>query len=194
MNSIREQTGATDAQIDQRMREMRTNPQPVQQRQRRGINENYARELMELHTLGVDGGYTQKDIIEVAKCFTGWTIADPRGYRRAAAAMIQGNEDRRIERLQRQQGVPDDVESGEFYFNSRWHESGAKTFLGQKIDEGGVKDGLKVLDMLVNSPADSKIYRPQTRRQICQRQSERRLWSHALPMPFTNRKATSKQP
>jgi uncharacterized protein (DUF1800 family) len=43
----------------------------------RGLNENYARELMELHTLGVDGGYTQKDIIEVARCFTGWTIRNP---------------------------------------------------------------------------------------------------------------------
>ncbi len=42
----------------------------------RGLNENYARELLELHTLGVDGGYTQKDIIEVARCFTGWTIRD----------------------------------------------------------------------------------------------------------------------
>ncbi len=156
-DQIRGRTGATDAQIDQRMRDMRTNPQPVQQRQRRGINENYARELMELHTLGVDGGYTQKDIIEVAKCFTGWTIADPRGYRRAAAAMIEGTEDRRIERLQRSQGVPEDVESGEFYFNSRWHESGAKTFLGKKIDEGGVKDGLKVLDMLVNNPITAKF-------------------------------------
>ena len=154
---IRQQTGATDAQIDQRMRDMRTNPQPVQQRQRRGINENYARELMELHTLGVDGGYTQKDIIEVAKCFTGWTIADPRGYRRAAAAMIQGTEDRRIERLQRSQEVPDNVESGEFYFNSLWHEGGAKTFLGKKIDEGGVKDGLKVLDMLVNNQQTAKF-------------------------------------
>ena len=41
------------------------------------MNENYARELMELHTLGVDGGYTQQDIIEVARCFTGWTISQP---------------------------------------------------------------------------------------------------------------------
>jgi uncharacterized protein (DUF1800 family) len=46
---------------------------------RRGLNENYARELMELHTLGVDGGYTQKDVQEVARCFTGWTIRQPRG-------------------------------------------------------------------------------------------------------------------
>src|SRR3989344_3561415 len=48
--------------------------QPAQQQQRRGLNENYARELLELHTLGVDGGYTQQDIIEVARCFTGWTL------------------------------------------------------------------------------------------------------------------------
>jgi uncharacterized protein (DUF1800 family) len=47
-------------------------------RQPRGLNENYGRELMELHTLGVDGGYTQKDVTEVARCFTGWTIAPPR--------------------------------------------------------------------------------------------------------------------
>jgi uncharacterized protein (DUF1800 family) len=44
----------------------------------KGLNENYARELMELHTLGVDGGYTQKDVTEVARCFTGWTIDKPR--------------------------------------------------------------------------------------------------------------------
>jgi uncharacterized protein (DUF1800 family) len=48
--------------------------QQQQQGRRRGLNENYARELMELHTLGVDGGYTQQDIIEVARCFTGWTL------------------------------------------------------------------------------------------------------------------------
>src|SRR5437867_6664942 len=56
---------------------MTNNPQqqrPQQQQQRRGINENYARELMELHTLGVDGGYTQKDVQEVARALTGWTF------------------------------------------------------------------------------------------------------------------------
>jgi len=47
------------------------------QKAKRGLNENYGRELLELHTLGVDGGYTQKDVIEVARCFTGWTIANP---------------------------------------------------------------------------------------------------------------------
>ncbi len=46
-------------------------------RQAHGLNENYGREVMELHTLGVDGGYTQKDVIEVARCFTGWTIRQP---------------------------------------------------------------------------------------------------------------------
>src|SRR3989440_11185006 len=44
---------------------------------RRGINENYGRELLELHTLGVDGGYTQQDVINVARAFTGWTIMPP---------------------------------------------------------------------------------------------------------------------
>ena len=53
-------------------------PPAAQNRKPRGLNENYARELMELHTLGVDGGYTQKDVQEVARAFTGWTIANPR--------------------------------------------------------------------------------------------------------------------
>jgi uncharacterized protein (DUF1800 family) len=53
-------------------------PKAAQNRRPRGLNENYARELMELHTLGVDGGYTQKDVQEVARAFTGWTIANPR--------------------------------------------------------------------------------------------------------------------
>jgi uncharacterized protein (DUF1800 family) len=52
--------------------------QAPQNRRPRGINENYARELMELHTIGVDGGYTQKDVQEIARAFTGWTIANPR--------------------------------------------------------------------------------------------------------------------
>jgi len=50
----------------------------AQKRRQQGLNENYGRELMELHTLGVDGGYTQKDVTEVARCFTGWTIREPR--------------------------------------------------------------------------------------------------------------------
>ena len=65
---------ATPNQQQQR----RMMPMGPQARRGRGINENYAREVMELHTLGVDGGYTQKDVQEVARCLTGWTIRDPR--------------------------------------------------------------------------------------------------------------------
>src|SRR5438094_10577765 len=81
--------GAARGPLAQLMR-MSNNPQQQQpqQRQRRGINENYARELMELHTLGVDGGYTQEDVQEVARCFTGWTIFPPRGGGAAAAALM----------------------------------------------------------------------------------------------------------
>jgi len=156
---MKRQQGLSDAEIDQRIARIRNNPQSQQQQKRpqRGINENYARELMELHTLGVDGGYTQKDIVEVAKAFTGWTITDPRGYRKAAAKMITGKEDRRAVKQQRMAGIPDDLESGEFYFNDRWHEKGAKYVLGQKVDEGGIKDGLKVIDILVDHPSTAKF-------------------------------------
>lgn len=158
---IKAQLGINDAQLDERIREMRETPQSPaprpQQQQRRGLNENYARELMELHTLGVDGGYTQADILEVAKAFSGWTIVDPRGYRRSAAAMINGTEEQRERRIQRQMGLPDDAESGTFFFNTRWHDAGTKTVLGQKINEGGIKDGLKVIDMLVSHPSTAKF-------------------------------------
>jgi len=112
--------------------------QPPKQRPKRGINENYARELMELHTLGVDGGYTQKDVQEVARCFTGWTIYNPRG---AGAAL----------------GMNDD-KAGQFYFNSRLHDDGEKIVLGHKIPSGGgMKDGLMVLDILAHQPATAKF-------------------------------------
>jgi uncharacterized protein (DUF1800 family) len=150
---IKRNRGMTDEQLDRQIQRAKRN----QQRQRRGLNENYARELMELHTLGVDGGYTQQDIVEVAKAFTGWTIADPRGYRSAAATEIKGSEDRRVERLQRQAGVPSDIESGEFYFNERWHDKSTKAVLGQKINEGGINDGLKVIDILVKHPSTAKL-------------------------------------
>jgi uncharacterized protein (DUF1800 family) len=151
---IKRNQGLTDAELDQRIKRQQT---MAQNQRRRGINENYARELMELHTLGVDGGYSQKDIVEVARAFTGWTIADPRGYRRAAAGMITGEEDRRLARLQRQAGVPDDIDSGQFYFNANWHDNGEKTVLGQKVNEGGVKDGMKVIDILVKHPSTAKF-------------------------------------
>jgi uncharacterized protein (DUF1800 family) len=112
---------------------------------------------MELHTLGVEGGYTQTDIKEVARAFTGWTIIDPRGYRRAFASMANGVEDPRMTRLARLMGLPEDAESGQFFFNERVHDKGEKTVLGQKINEGGMKDGLKVIDVLVSHPSTAKF-------------------------------------
>ncbi len=153
---IKDQYGVTDEQIDQRLQQMQRQ-QNNQQRRQRGINENYAREVMELHTLGVDGGYTQKDIQEVARAFTGWTIADPRGYRNAAGNMIKGTEDKRANRLARMAGIPEDIESGEFYFNARQHDTGEKIVLGQKVKEGGINDGLKVIDILVKHPSTAKF-------------------------------------
>jgi uncharacterized protein (DUF1800 family) len=152
---LMQRTGASDAEIAQRIVRMRQGPAATQKRQKRGINENYARELMELHTLGVDGGYTQKDIIEVAKCFTGWTIKDPRGYRRAAAKVI-GSAVADQDALP-QKAPSGGADSGEFFFNPRWHEGGTKTVLGQNINEGGIRDGLKVLDILANSPATARF-------------------------------------
>jgi uncharacterized protein (DUF1800 family) len=125
---------------------MSNNPeqQQPQQQTRRGINENYARELMELHTLGVDGGYTQKDVQEVARCFTGWTIFAPRGA--GAAATLNGP---RAEMLREN--------AGKFFFNPRAHDDGEKVVLGHKIPAGGgFKDGLMVLDILAHSPATAK--------------------------------------
>jgi uncharacterized protein (DUF1800 family) len=122
-------------------------PRPAQQQQRRsrGINENYARELMELHTLGVDGGYTQKDVQEIARCFTGWTIIDPRGYRSAALQQMGGRKNL-------------DDDTGQFYFNARQHDDGEKIVLGHKIPAGGgVKDGQMVLDILAHHPSTAKF-------------------------------------
>ncbi len=86
-NYLSADPNAAQRQAQQKaMRQARRNPYgwgappPPQnpKKQQRGLNENYGRELMELHTLGVDGGYTQKDVTEVARCFTGWTIEKPR--------------------------------------------------------------------------------------------------------------------
>ncbi|HEV2802796.1 MAG TPA: DUF1800 domain-containing protein [Pyrinomonadaceae bacterium] len=114
-------------------------PQQQPRRMRRGINENYARELMELHTLGVEGGYTQKDVQEVARCFTGWTIFDPRGLGGAS-------------------GLTNPERAGTFYFNPRLHDDGEKTVLGHKIPAGGgINDGLMVLDILSKHPSTAKF-------------------------------------
>jgi len=67
-------TEMVDARMTQNGNAALAPPVPVVGQKKGGINENYGRELMELHTLGVDGGYTQQDVTEVARCFTGWSI------------------------------------------------------------------------------------------------------------------------
>ena len=124
-----------------------------QQQQRRGINENYARELMELHTLGVDGGYTQKDVQEVARCFTGWTIFQPRGGAAAIAAIMPRDGERNARRDDAMRRT-----AGTFFFNQRAHDDGEKLVLGHKIPSGGgMKDGLMVLDILAHHPSTAKF-------------------------------------
>jgi uncharacterized protein (DUF1800 family) len=135
-----------NAQAQQRSGEGNPQPPPNAQRQRRGINENYARELMELHTLGVDGGYSQKDVQEVARCFTGWTILAPRGGAAATQEMRNGP---RADMLREN--------AGKFFFNPRAHDDGEKTVLGHKISAGGgFKDGLEVLDILAHHSSTAK--------------------------------------
>jgi uncharacterized protein (DUF1800 family) len=91
-------------------------------------NENYARELMELHTLGVDGGYSHDDVVTVARAFTGWTVG---GLRR--------RQDR----------------AGEFVYLSNWHDHGDKTLFGETLP-GGEGDADRVLDMLAEHPATAR--------------------------------------
>ena len=93
-----------------------------------GPNENYARELMELHTLGVDGGYTEQDVLEVARCFTGWSL-ERRGPQR-----------------------------GSFRFYPELHDRGEKTVLDTTIPAGGgMEDGLHVLDLLATHPSTARF-------------------------------------
>jgi uncharacterized protein (DUF1800 family) len=91
----------------------------------KGLNENYARELMELHTLGVDGGYTQKDVTELARMLTGWTY-NPR-------ALAENNE--------------------VFRFDERRHDRGTKEWLGHTVRDKGMKEGEMALDVLAMHPS-----------------------------------------
>jgi len=114
----------------------------------RGLNENYARELMELHTLGVDGGYTQQDVIEVARAFTGWTVV-PAGPARERL-------EQRLARADRAGGLGFH-EEGEFLFRADVHDAGAKTILGHRFPAGrGIEDGEQVLDLLAAQPATAR--------------------------------------
>ena len=108
--------------------EQQRRPVALQARPPKGLNDNYARELLELHTLGVDGGYTQADIIDVARALTGWTI--------------------RPARL----GEPD------FVFNGASHDAGEKLVLGKKLKGGrGIEDGEAVLDLIARHPSTARF-------------------------------------
>ncbi len=103
-------------------------PRPDAKGKARGLNENYARELMELHTLGVDGGYTQRDVTELARMLTGWTF-----------------DQRRL------------VNRGEtFRFDANRHDGGAKTWLGHAIAPAGQQEGEYALDVLAMHPATAR--------------------------------------
>lgn len=97
-----------------------------------GLNENYARELMELHTLGVDGGYTQNDVIALARILTGWGLARPRRPRE-----IQ---------------ISDDG----FVFAADRHDYGTKLFLGRTVAGSGADEVERALDTLAASPATAR--------------------------------------
>jgi uncharacterized protein (DUF1800 family) len=105
------------------------------EKRQKGLNENYARELLELHTLGVDGGYTQKDVTEAARILTGWTAvpfereAQLKQYANRAAAL----------------GI---VRQGDFLFAGSLHDAGAKTVLGTAFPAGqGLEEGERLLDL-----------------------------------------------
>ncbi|HEX3555437.1 MAG TPA: DUF1800 domain-containing protein [Thermoanaerobaculia bacterium] len=114
----------------------------------KGLNENYARELMELHTLGVDGGYTQQDVIEVARAFTGWTVL-PAGKAREQA-------ENRLAKAQMAGGLGFHSQ-GEFLFRADQHDAGPKTVLGVQLPAGrGIEDGEAVLDLLASHRATAR--------------------------------------
>ena len=101
-----------------------------------GINENYARELLELHTLGVDGGYTQEDVLETARAFTGWTITRPRPTDRLVAGGNLGSVD--------------------FAYRQEIHYRGDRSVLGRRIESGEMEQGRQILSMLARHPSTAR--------------------------------------
>ena len=100
----------------------------------RGLNENLAREILELHTVGANGGYTQADVTSFAKVLTGWQVIGPRQLVRFAARWV---------------GIGNDL----FYFNERAHEPGAHTIMGKTYAADGVEQGEAVLHDLARKPS-----------------------------------------
>ena len=118
--------------------------------QRRGLNENYARELLELHTLGVNGGYTQQDVQELAKILTGWTVAGIGGPGdRLAQTRNQARLGNRTPVRSPLQGRrPESGTPLGFVFVDLLHEPGAKTVLGERYREGGIEEGERAIRTL----------------------------------------------
>jgi uncharacterized protein (DUF1800 family) len=120
------------------------------QRGPRGLNENYARELLELHTLGVDGGYTQQDVQELARTLTGWTVSGLAGP--GQAARLNAGRGRR----QRTPGDAFDSTIG-FGFQDALHEPGSRTVLGVQYREEGVAQGERVIRALCRHPSTAQF-------------------------------------
>lgn len=104
-----------------------------------GLNENLAREILELHTVGVNGGYTQTDVTNFAKVITGWGYNLRRGF---------GGDPRQLAKMS-----ADDI----FYFNADAHEPGPQTVMGKSYDGDGVDQGLAVLADLAVHPMTAKF-------------------------------------
>jgi uncharacterized protein (DUF1800 family) len=117
-----------------------------------GLNENYAREIMELHTLGVDGGYTQSDVTQAARILTGWTFKPMEEELKQATDKIINTvgEDRL-----RKRGF---VQQGDFLFNANKHDKGEKTVLGVHFPAGGgYEEGVKLIHLLATHPSTAKF-------------------------------------
>src|SRR6188508_2366028 len=123
--------------------------------QRRGLNENYARELLELHTLGVNGGYVQQDVQELAKVLTGWTVS---GIGGPADRMAQRTSQNRTQRrAQGQASRPQTGGPAGFAFQALLHEPGSKTVLGERYGEAGVEEGEKAIRALCRHPSTARF-------------------------------------
>ncbi len=123
-----------------------------QNKNKRGLNENYAREVMELHTLGVDGGYTQSDVTQAARVLTGWTIY-PMGTYGGGAAMLKQLDKLDASTLEKRGYVHD----GDFLFVPNRHDKGDKVVLGKKFADGGYQEGVDLLNMLAHHPSTAKF-------------------------------------
>ncbi len=122
----------------------------------RGLNENYARELLELHTLGVDGGYTQADVIDVARAFTGWGVSRP-AFNRADLRGMAGSAPTSLPALVEHMENASYDGAFEFLFRRQLHDPADKGVLGIEIaGSQGMDDGLAILRMLATHPSTAK--------------------------------------